>query len=272
MKFVTPLLLFVATASLLTLGSCRKKGCTDPLANNYNPDATAYDGSCTYDPIDTNVRLTFHAKIGNEDFAVNSIATDAMGNQIRVETFKFYVSDVRLVMEDDTEHAIKDIAVIDFHPETNNVTIESRAPRGDYKAVKFFFGLPEDANDLNPNDFQSSHPLSFAQGMHWDWTLKYLFIKFDGLSDTTGTGNQFDHSFVYHCGSNSYYEEVETVAASFTLDNTSVVNYDINIDVDKFFANGDLPIDLKTDYSTHTADNEPLAKQFTHNVVRAFSE
>ncbi len=30
--------------------SCGKKGCTDPLANNHDPEATKDDGGCTYDP------------------------------------------------------------------------------------------------------------------------------------------------------------------------------------------------------------------------------
>jgi len=35
----------------ITLGSCKKKGCTDPLANNYNEKAKKDDGSCTFDEI-----------------------------------------------------------------------------------------------------------------------------------------------------------------------------------------------------------------------------
>ncbi len=34
----------------LTFDSCKKKGCTDPTANNYNEKAKKDDGSCTYDP------------------------------------------------------------------------------------------------------------------------------------------------------------------------------------------------------------------------------
>ncbi len=34
----------------LTLNSCGKKGCMDKDSNNYNPEATKDDGSCTYDP------------------------------------------------------------------------------------------------------------------------------------------------------------------------------------------------------------------------------
>lgn len=42
-------------AASLTLGtvSCKKEGCTDPEANNYNSEAKKDDGSCTYDEVVT---------------------------------------------------------------------------------------------------------------------------------------------------------------------------------------------------------------------------
>ena len=39
---------FLFAAVTLTLVSCKKEGCTDPLAENYDEKATADDGSCTY--------------------------------------------------------------------------------------------------------------------------------------------------------------------------------------------------------------------------------
>ncbi|MCH2234169.1 MAG: DUF4856 domain-containing protein [Crocinitomicaceae bacterium] len=43
-------LLFIALALGVTAISCKKKGCTDITANNYNEEAKKDDGSCTYDP------------------------------------------------------------------------------------------------------------------------------------------------------------------------------------------------------------------------------
>tara|TARA_B110000037_G_scaffold219416_1_gene284527 strand:- start:283 stop:1428 length:1146 start_codon:yes stop_codon:yes gene_type:complete len=42
-------LLLLSLISLVSLGSCKKKGCTDPLANNYDESAEKDDESCTYD-------------------------------------------------------------------------------------------------------------------------------------------------------------------------------------------------------------------------------
>lgn len=41
-------LLFVFTALITTFVSCKKEGCMDPLATNYNADAKKDDGTCVY--------------------------------------------------------------------------------------------------------------------------------------------------------------------------------------------------------------------------------
>ncbi|MEJ6637343.1 MAG: DUF4856 domain-containing protein [Crocinitomicaceae bacterium] len=43
------LLLLLSLIVLVSLASCKKKGCTDPLANNYNTEAEKDDESCIYD-------------------------------------------------------------------------------------------------------------------------------------------------------------------------------------------------------------------------------
>lgn len=42
----------------LSLASCKKKGCTDPTANNYNSEAKKDDGSCTFDDNDWYTEVT----------------------------------------------------------------------------------------------------------------------------------------------------------------------------------------------------------------------
>ena len=43
--------LFLSVSFVFT--SCKKEGCTDSIASNYNPDAGKDDGSCIYDIIDS---------------------------------------------------------------------------------------------------------------------------------------------------------------------------------------------------------------------------
>lgn len=48
MKKSKPMLLFFSLGLIILMSSCQTEGCTDPLALNYNPDATKDNASCIY--------------------------------------------------------------------------------------------------------------------------------------------------------------------------------------------------------------------------------
>ena len=50
-------ILFFAVASLVAVTSCKKKGCTDPTAINYDSEAEKDDGSCVDAPDETTVTV-----------------------------------------------------------------------------------------------------------------------------------------------------------------------------------------------------------------------
>jgi uncharacterized protein (TIGR02145 family) len=56
--------IFIPFLLVLVFSSCKKRGCTEPNANNYNSSAEKDNGTCTYSDIEGN---SYHAKkIGNQ--------------------------------------------------------------------------------------------------------------------------------------------------------------------------------------------------------------
>jgi hypothetical protein len=55
MKKNVILVMAIAIGSLTAFNSCKKKGCTDETATNYNEEAKKDDGTCVYEPIDESV-------------------------------------------------------------------------------------------------------------------------------------------------------------------------------------------------------------------------
>ena len=44
-------IILLGLVTVVAFSSCKKKGCMDPNANNFNAEAEKDDGSCTYDSV-----------------------------------------------------------------------------------------------------------------------------------------------------------------------------------------------------------------------------
>jgi len=87
-------LLTLTVIVLLGFSSCKKKGCMDENASNYNPDAKKDDGSCVYSPtITLNGDATMTISVGSGYVDPGATAVDNEGTSIVVSTDSSMVND-----------------------------------------------------------------------------------------------------------------------------------------------------------------------------------
>ncbi|MFM7235127.1 MAG: MbnP family protein, partial [Flavobacteriales bacterium] len=197
---------------------------------------------------------------------------DDFGNRLRADKFMNYISLVTLVKEDGTEVLLKDFMLLDFF-ESNSVSAE--IPEGKYVALKFGIGVPRDNNkDQDPAQYPSSSPLSVAgsQGMFWTWNTGYIFAKFEGKCDTTGTeGTELLTPIAIHTGDDFSYREY--VSQPFNLDLTGHAHtFAVHLNVNQIFSpiNGN-DVNIALDAITHGSTNPDLTNDFMDNYVAALS-
>lgn len=157
--------------------------------------------------------LNFQGVVGDRIFDCRDTyeGIGTTGSKMTVSDFRFYVQDVRLVDKTGKEtplSLIKDgqfqtekVALLDFEnglgsctngTKETNYTIRGTAPNGQYVGFKFWIGVPEELNHLDPT-LQPS-PLNLTR-MMWSWQMGFKFARID--TKTTGRPN----GYVLHLGS-----------------------------------------------------------------------
>ncbi|NNC94476.1 MAG: hypothetical protein HKN92_02870 [Chitinophagales bacterium] len=221
--------------------------------------------SCGGSEGETDLQINLNAKFENQDLVLQQAVNDPLGNQLRYTVFKFYLSDIVLVKDDNTKFEISDIELVDFNT-GSTFSIEADIEEGSYKALEFGLGVSPDLNAQDPSMFANDHPLSSFTNTFWTWTSKYRFALIEGDIDTSGNGS-FPLSFIYHTGLDTLYT-LKSMPLSLNATGGSVT-IDLNVQADEIFFSTGKEVDYINESATHTMDNLSLAARVMENLFAA---
>ena len=132
--------------------------------------------------------------LGLEKFHLDSTYMNALNQEFTPTLFKYYVSNISLIRDDNTEYVLPQsyFLVNQDNPESMLLNL-TNLQSGSYKAIKFLVGV-DSARNVSGAQTCALAPDS---AMFWDWDTGYIFLKLEGTSPViTGASQNFE----YHIG------------------------------------------------------------------------
>jgi hypothetical protein len=248
------ILLFLLTASVLGIASCKK----DEQVIEPEPEKTT-----------GTVEIRFIPTMNGEVFNINQNFIGPNGIRMRYETFKFYLSNIQ-VLNGSSVLGTKDISLVDFSLNDRSISLESK--EGTISQVNFGMGVKQDLNgtanpNFNPAAYPMDHPLSIYAGMYWTWASGYIFSKLEGRIDTSAAQNQDPaYSFFYHSGIDTLYAVHSISGLNTVVTKGQKTTINLKIEVNDVFRTPSDTIDMVQKYFTHTTDDLELAQKVINNL------
>lgn len=256
--------LILSIAALLLIGSaCKKKGCTNPLAENYNASAKKDDGSCTYGPT-YSTQLDFTHEINGANFLFDTITyAHPAGQPYSVQTLKYFVSNI-VLYKTNGDSVYMDVAhyVDGRESATQTFTYSESIENTSYSGIAFIFGLDETKNVtgayLNPPENLMEWPVPMGGGYH--------YMKLEGKYDSLGLIKNYN----VHTGATMgvpHHFKVNLVEPFVVTDNQ--VHMELNMELNNWFQN---PTLFDFDAFGSAIMGDQVAQQiFVDNATDVFS-
>jgi hypothetical protein len=218
--------------------------------------------------LDSFLSLTVQPKFGSNNLFLDSIYTTPEGYRVKFTDLKFYITQLK-----NGSSTLTDATIFDFR-ENGLLAFRKIGDPTQFTALQGFIGVDGTLNHLDPSAFPNESPLNISNAgtMHWGWNTGYIFLSIEGKVDTIPDGNNsFDHSFSFHIGTDSYLSDFSFSNLSWQNPSANEFILPFKLDLLSFLQNPTQPIDLKTDFLTHSgAGQEALSEIVVQNFKQAF--
>lgn len=233
----------------------------------------ACDDDVVQPPVDTStdqLRVELQPMFGGQILHLDSTYTTVEGYDVQFTDLKMIAENVRNGSKQLLDAALFDYREIGTHFFTATGKV---AEAGTLTAN---LGVQSTVNHGDPSAFSNESVLNISNsgGMHWGWSSGYIFMKVEAKVDTIPNGIPlFDHVVVLHIGQDINLQSLSFGGINWQQTGTNAYRFPLKLDMAKFLQNGSQTIDLKTEYTSHTAPGqEVLSLKVIQNFKAAISE
>jgi hypothetical protein len=237
MKKINFIILMLAVLPFV-ITSCKKKGCTDAAASNYDANAKRDDGTCTYDPhVDPHITLSFTHNFDGSAVSSSSFNqlnySNQAGNTLSVEHLEYLVSNIKLYKSNGDSVVFADYNLFNLSDASSlSFELSDHIEEGSYTGIGFDFGFNSSNN--------TSGVYTDLNAANWSWPEMlgggYHNMMFEGKFIDTNTDTI---SYAYHMGTAREITATDTtfhdnhafvkLNTSFNIENDASISIDMNI-------------------------------------------
>ncbi|MCF2490289.1 MbnP family protein [Dyadobacter sp. CY347] len=241
--------------------------------------------SCTDDPVPLpmgSVKVKFDNVVGSKDLKLDSDTyMNAAGEEFKVSMLNYYISNIKFIAAAGNSYTVPQdssyFLIREGNVDSQQITINN-VPARNYTGIEFVIGIDSlrSVSDISKRKGildKDSGPTN-QEAMYWDWNPGYIFLKFEGTSDSATSSN---NKFYYHIGGFGGLTEK-------TLNNIRVAKINFGDQRAAVSENGATQINLKADIlkvfngstSVRIKENTsvmfmPFSKNIADNYMTMFS-
>ena len=222
-------------------------------------------------PVDNYVKVTVQPTYlfdGSQNVLLDSSYTTPEGYKVKFTDIKFFVTKLK-----NGNLNLLEAASLDLR-ETGSLLFRTKADYTKFSALQGYIGVDSVLNHSDPSAFPNESPLNISNAgpMHWGWNPGYIFLNIEGKVDTIPDGiANLDHSFSFHIGTDLYRRDIYFTNLNWQVVSVTERLLALKLDLWKFLHNPISPIDLKTEFLTHTASGQQaLTEKVTSNFQQSF--